>query len=83
MTKIRTAKIYVNSTEGPRCLGCVCLISRKVEEYEVMDDANGETHWFSSWSDVCNYVFEHMCYSAFFMRGKRVIGNVLFDTVLG
>lgn len=83
MTKIRTAKIYVNSTEGPRCLGCVLLISRKVEEYEVMDDANGETPWFPSWSDVCNYVFEHMCYSAFFMRGKKVIGNVLFNAVLG
>lgn len=83
MAKIRTAKIYVNSTGGPRCLGCVRLISRKVEEYEVMDDANGETHWFKNWEAVCEYVSEHMCYSAFFMRGKKVIGDVLFDAVRG
>lgn len=81
MTKIRTAKIYVNSTEGPRCFGYVRLISRKVKEYEVLDDANGETHWFPNWSDVCNYVFEHMCYSAFFVSGKQVIGNALFDSI--
>lgn len=83
MAKIRTAKIYVNSTEGQRCLGSVHFINRKVGEYEVMDYANGETHWFPSWPDVCNYVFEHMCYSAFFVSGKQVIGNALFDTVLG
>lgn len=83
MAKIRTAKIFVNSTEGQRCLGCVRLTRHKVEEYEVMDDANGETHWFKTWEDVCRYVSEHICYGAFFMRGKKVIGNVLFDSVLG
>lgn len=83
MTKIRTAKIVVNSTQGQRCLGCVCLTHHRVDEYEVLDDANGETHWFKTWKDVRNYVSERICCGAFFMHGEKVIGDVLFDSVLG
>lgn len=74
-----SAKIFCEDEDGRHFLGNVVRLHRSTDEYEILDRANGETHYFKNWDTARSYIKRRMRWNAFYVRGKQeVFDDVIF-----